>query len=119
MWERNITMNSKQCIMNRHCIMLELIKCYTLFNKFVSNDLTCEKNNSAEPESNQRPDDHYHLNNYSHPLYQLSYQQFEPIMAISVGDNEMTFFTHSLTKHKFNEVQSVLFQGALYMLNFV
>ena len=29
----------------------------------------------------------------------------EPHMAISVGDNEMAFFTHSLTKYKFNEVQ--------------
>ena len=43
----------------------------------------------------------------------------EPHMAISVGDNEMTFFTHSLTTYKFNEVQSVLFQDVLYMLNFV
>lgn len=46
----------------------------------------------------------------------------EPHMAISVGDNEMAFFTHSLTsstKYKFNEVQFVLFQDALYILNFV
>lgn len=43
----------------------------------------------------------------------------EPHTAISVGDNEMTFFTHSLTKHKFNEIQFVLFRDVLYILNFV
>lgn len=47
---------------------------------FVSNDFTYEKNNSAEPESNQRPED-IQPNDYSPPLYQLSYQQ-----AISVSE---------------------------------
>ena len=57
-----------------------------LFESFTNHS---KKNNSAEPESNQRPED-IQQNDYSPPLYQLSYQQ-----AISVEYYNFYIFTQN------------------------
>ena len=40
-----------------------------------------EKNYSLEPDLNQRPMDNCHINNYSPPLYQLSYRGWQRVQA--------------------------------------